>query len=68
VQGASTAQRPYRMIVEHHRSAYRFASKRWRGLRRLLLAPAAVLLACRAGVAMAVRALGHRPGPRRVSG
>ena len=25
VQGASTASRPYRMIVEHHRSAYRFA-------------------------------------------
>ncbi len=25
VQGASTAARPYRMIVEHHRSVYRFA-------------------------------------------
>ena len=28
VQGVSTARRPYRMVVAHHRSAYRFASKR----------------------------------------
>jgi len=31
VQGASTKKRPYRMIVEHHRSAYRFLARRWRG-------------------------------------
>jgi len=30
-QGASTAHRPVRMIVEHHRSWYRFADRRWRG-------------------------------------
>ena len=30
---------PYRMIVEHHRSLLRFASKRWHGPRRLLLVP-----------------------------
>ncbi len=47
-QGASTAARPYRMIAEHHRSVYRFASRRWRGARRLLLAPAAVFLTGRA--------------------
>ena len=29
------------MIVEHHRSPYRFASKRWRGAQRLLLLPTA---------------------------
>ncbi|HEX9467336.1 MAG TPA: glycosyltransferase family 2 protein [Acidimicrobiia bacterium] len=68
VQGASTVQRPYRMIIEHHRSAYRFANKRWRGPRRAFLLPAAVLLTCRAAAALVVRAVGHRPGPRRVSG
>ena len=41
VQGASTAGRPYRMIVEHHRSVYRFAARRWHGIRRLLLVPLA---------------------------
>ena len=45
VQGASTAGRPYRMIVEHHRSVYRFAARRWRGAQRLLLVPLAALLA-----------------------
>ena len=58
VQGASTSRRPYRMIVEHHRSAYRFAARRWRGPRRLLLVPAAVLpRRARAAVDMAARAL-----------
>jgi N-acetylglucosaminyl-diphospho-decaprenol L-rhamnosyltransferase len=49
-QGVATAKRPMRMIVEHHRSWYRFASKRWRGVRRLLLVPAAVFLTARAAV------------------
>ena len=35
VQGASTSQHPYRMITEHHRSLWRFASKRVAGARRL---------------------------------
>ena len=68
VQGASTARTPYRMIAEHHRSAFRFAERRWRGPRRLLLVPAAVFLAGRAAVEIAVRALGSRPGRPRVSG
>jgi N-acetylglucosaminyl-diphospho-decaprenol L-rhamnosyltransferase len=68
LQGASTARAPYRMIVEHHRSAYRFAARRWRGARRLLLAPAAVVLAVRAAAEMAARALGARPGRPQVSG
>ncbi len=68
VQGASTARTPYRMIAEHHRSAYRFAERRWRGVRRLFLIPAACFLAVRAAVEICARALGSRPGRPRVSG
>jgi N-acetylglucosaminyl-diphospho-decaprenol L-rhamnosyltransferase len=68
VQGASTAAHPYRMIAEHHRSAYRFAARWWRGPRRLLLLPAACFLAARAVVDMAARALRTRPETPRVSG
>jgi N-acetylglucosaminyl-diphospho-decaprenol L-rhamnosyltransferase len=68
VQGASTAAHPYRMIAEHHRSAYRFAARRWRGPRRLLLAPAACFLALRAALDMVARALRTRPERPRVSG
>ncbi len=60
VQGASTDRRPYRMIVEHHRSLYRFAGKRWHGWRRVLLVPAAGYLGVRAGVAVGVRAVRPR--------
>jgi N-acetylglucosaminyl-diphospho-decaprenol L-rhamnosyltransferase len=52
VQGASTSRRPYRMLVEHHRSAWRFARRRFTGWRRLLLPFSAVYLALRAAVAM----------------
>jgi N-acetylglucosaminyl-diphospho-decaprenol L-rhamnosyltransferase len=62
VQGVSSAGRPYRSIVEHHRSAARYAAKHWHGPRRLLLGPAAALLATRAAAQMGVRALGARPG------
>jgi N-acetylglucosaminyl-diphospho-decaprenol L-rhamnosyltransferase len=68
VQGATTAKHPYRMIAEHHRSLYRFASKRWRGLRRLALLPAAVFLTVRAALAMAEHALRRRPKPPQVTG
>lgn len=68
VQGASTASRPYRMIVEHHRSAYRFARRRWRGARRLLLVPAALFLTGRALVEMAAQSLRTRPEAPKVSG
>jgi N-acetylglucosaminyl-diphospho-decaprenol L-rhamnosyltransferase len=68
VQGASTAGRPYRMIAEHHRSVYRFADRRWRGARRILLLPAACFLAVRAAVDMLARALRTRPETPRVSG
>jgi N-acetylglucosaminyl-diphospho-decaprenol L-rhamnosyltransferase len=68
VQGASTAAHPYRMIVEHHRSAFRFAERRWHGPRRLLLLPAAIFLALRALVDLAARVLRTRPEAPRVSG
>ncbi|HVW35445.1 MAG TPA: glycosyltransferase family 2 protein [Acidimicrobiia bacterium] len=51
--GVSTAGRPYRMIAEHHRSLLRFASVRFTGKRRALLAPAAGFLAARGALAMA---------------
>ena len=51
VQGATTARRPYRMIIEHHRSWFRFTSRRWTGARRLLLPLVAIFLTMRAAVA-----------------
>jgi N-acetylglucosaminyl-diphospho-decaprenol L-rhamnosyltransferase len=68
VQGATTAKHPYRMITEHHRSLYRFASKRWRGARRVALPLAAAFLAVRAALAMADHALRRRPKPPQVTG
>jgi N-acetylglucosaminyl-diphospho-decaprenol L-rhamnosyltransferase len=62
-QGASTSRHPYRMLVAHHRSLLRFAAKRWRGWRRVLLVPAAGYLGARALVTMAAHAL--RPRRRR---
>jgi len=63
VQGFSTDRHPYRMIVAHHRSLLRFASKRWHGWRRVLLVPATLYLAARVGVESLVQVL--RRGPRR---
>lgn len=67
-QGLSTKAVPYRMIVEHHRSLLRFASKRWRGPKRLLLGPAAAYLLVRSGLVMLVRAVSPRTGRPRVKG
>lgn len=47
LQGLSTARHPYRMLVEHHRSALRFAGRRATGWRRIALVPVAVVLAIR---------------------
>lgn len=66
-QGLSTDRQPYRMILEHHRSSYRFAAKRWHGARRLLLLPAAAFLAVRALGALAVRACSPRRSRRLAS-
>jgi N-acetylglucosaminyl-diphospho-decaprenol L-rhamnosyltransferase len=59
VQGASTSRRPYRMLLEHHRSAWRYATTRFTGWRRLLLPFTACYLALRAALAMAAHATGR---------
>lgn len=59
VQGVSTAAHPYRTTIEHHRSALHYAVKHWRGGRRLLLGPAAVMLSARALIALAAGAFGR---------
>ena len=60
VQGVSTRRHPYRMLVEHHRSALRFAVRTTRGWRRGALPLAAAVLAGRLAVAVASRALGRQ--------
>jgi GT2 family glycosyltransferase len=52
VQGASASRRPYRMLLEHHRSAWRFARARFTGVRAVLLPFAAVFFSLRAVLAM----------------
>jgi N-acetylglucosaminyl-diphospho-decaprenol L-rhamnosyltransferase len=61
-QGAITARLPYRMLVEHHRSAWRFARKRYTGIRAVLLPFAAVFLAARAVLAVGAEAARRRSG------
>ena len=56
VQGASTSRTPYRMLAQHHRSAWRFAQRRLTGARAVLLPFAAVYLAGRGVLAMAEHA------------
>ena len=65
IQGLSTNQHRSRMIVEHHRSTYRFASKRWRGRQRLLLFPVAAVLAVRAAVSVLCTVAAERLRARR---
>jgi len=60
IGGLSTDQHRRRMIVEHHRATYRFASKRWKGRQRLLLLPTAALLAVRAVLTVAWETLRPR--------
>ncbi|MDQ1437930.1 MAG: N-acetylglucosaminyl-diphospho-decaprenol L-rhamnosyltransferase [Acidimicrobiaceae bacterium] len=57
VQGASTDQRPYRMIVRHHRSILKFWSRTVKGPMRALVPVGAVVLAVRAALACSQRAL-----------
>ncbi len=66
VQGVSTQKTPFRMIAAHHRSAFRFANKRWSGAKRVLLAPTALLLSLRCGVAMLSQLVRHPRGAVRV--
>jgi N-acetylglucosaminyl-diphospho-decaprenol L-rhamnosyltransferase len=51
LQGRSTDRHPYRMILEHHRSLLRFASRSSTGWRKALLPPVAVGVAVRACLA-----------------
>lgn len=53
VQGASTSRMPYRMLAQHHRSAWQFARRRLTGARAALLPFAAVYLGARGLMAMA---------------
>jgi N-acetylglucosaminyl-diphospho-decaprenol L-rhamnosyltransferase len=62
VQGASTARRPYRMLLEHHRSAWRFARRRFTGWRRVLLPFTAAYLSLRALLAMSTHWARTRTG------
>jgi len=59
VQGQSTNRHPYRMIVEHHRSLLRFASRSSKGWRAALLPLVAVGLVVRAGLACVARIAGR---------
>ena len=59
--GRSTDQTPYRMIVAHHRSLLRYASKTTFGRRRLLLPVIAVSLVVRTFLAWIQRAARGRP-------
>ncbi|GIU86867.1 MAG: hypothetical protein KatS3mg009_1382 [Acidimicrobiia bacterium] len=68
--GVSRARHPYRMEIEHHRSAWRFARRRYRGLRAVVLPFVAALLVLRAAaglvrVALAARGRGSGDPPRR---
>ncbi len=57
LQGRSTDRHPYRMILEHHRSLLRFASRSSEGWRRAMLPLVAVGLAVRCGLAFLARFL-----------
>ena len=65
LQGVSTARHPYRMLLAHHRSVYRFARRTERGWRRLLLPAVAVALTLRLAAACARLAAGARRGGSR---
>ncbi|MFZ4515775.1 MAG: glycosyltransferase family 2 protein [Acidimicrobiia bacterium] len=60
VQGATTRARPYRMIIEHHRSWWKFTKVRWQGARRALLPITALFLVARAALACGSCALRRR--------
>ena len=59
--GGSSEQRPYRMIVSHHRSLWRFARSTTTGLSRLALPVVALGLVTRSVVASISRFVRKRP-------
>lgn len=58
--GVSRARRPYRMLLEHHRSAWRFARRRYRGARAVVLPVVALFLVVRAAAEVVREALAAR--------
>jgi N-acetylglucosaminyl-diphospho-decaprenol L-rhamnosyltransferase len=67
VQGASTSRHPYRMLAQHHRSAWTFARRRLTGATAVFLPFAGVYLLARCGLAMAEHAW-HAVRPARPGG
>lgn len=57
IQGAVTSRHPYRMLLAHHRSAWKFAERRFEGASRALLPFTALYLSFRCALAMAAHAL-----------
>lgn len=64
IQGVSASRHPYRMLLAHHRSLWRFAAATTRGSRRLALPVVAAGLAGR----LVVASLQHRLGRQRPPG
>jgi N-acetylglucosaminyl-diphospho-decaprenol L-rhamnosyltransferase len=62
VVGASRAARPYRMIVAHHRSLWRWSSLRWQGWPRVGLPLVAAALTLRAALVSLGHLTGRAPG------
>ena len=60
IEGVARRAHPYAMVVAHHRSAFRFASKSQTGFSKLLLPLAAVVLCLRFVAAMAQTAVSRR--------
>jgi N-acetylglucosaminyl-diphospho-decaprenol L-rhamnosyltransferase len=61
--GASRSTHPVRSVVAHHRSAYAYAAKWWRGPRRALLPGAAAFLTLRAGSEILAGSIAGRGRP-----
>jgi N-acetylglucosaminyl-diphospho-decaprenol L-rhamnosyltransferase len=64
VRGVSTNHHPYRMLVAHHLSMWRFARRTTVGSRRVALPLVALGVAARLGAAMLAHRLGATPGPQ----
>ena len=60
VEGVSRRRHPYRMLMAHHRSAWRFAVRSTEGWRRAALPAAAVVLGFRLAVSLGSQALALR--------
>ena len=64
VGGVSRRSRPYRSIVDHHRSAYRYAIIHWKGPRRVLLPVVAIALTVRGAAICGFAFLSSTPARR----